>query len=958
MSLRGRGANPSTPAATPPGLPPDAKPASYEDIIDALATQEGIPSALARAVAFKESSMRPDAIGDSNLPGGASVGLFQLRPDTAKDMGVDPADPIQNIRGGVKYLKLLNDRYQGDVTKILQAYNGGMKWVDEGTVSPEAQAYAAEIIGNLGKPRGTTPAQRPPQTAPAASPAGPGRGVNPSTMPTGGTPPPGTAGPLVGSLVQGMNPMTPEGRRNLAATGGSILATWATAGTAPAIAGTAAVAPWIARLLGVGSSTVAAVAGAGAGGALAETGEQMAGTKPTDRGEIAKAGAEQAAYEVAGHAALWPGRRIARSVLARKVAKNAVTGLKAGYESAVQAGRELTHATRQAVGDAVAAARELAAATRRAVQQQGARTVETTVRQGRQAITQATETATQRASADLAQAELDAADMIAQAAKPIEALPQPSTLQVGEDVRQVVSGLPGVLGEGVGPAKRAIDAAGEAVRLAAEKGPVVDITPVGQALDDMIARQRPPSLYPPTQDADAVGRAVGFGQPTAAAAATPSVPRSGMTPAAIAARQAEIMAMAQGLPTGHPLPGALGKLQQALVNNNGQLSFADAHTLKRLLDEAVNWDEAAKKHLEGMTKGIRIALRDVMVGNPEYDVANAAYHSLVPYYRKGTGRQIIKAASTPDGADKIARTLSEKNPAGALAMRQLLLEQSAKGGDAALGQQAWDSVRSAFVYDKVIKGGPKGMQERLHQLLEANPDFTKIVFDDPTAATILSNLDKISLAYDMAVQQAGERVATTAAAGKTAVESAKTTAKDTAQSAIDAAKRASEAANAAAEVRTGRDVRTVQKAGADQQFDAATTARAGRVAEQEKATRFRESSLPGYARQKLASEAADVMRVAGAPGQIWQFLSAARLILQGPKAADIVEWAAYSPARTQILVNVLMGRSLDVAQSAFIRDMLTVAGINAEGLTNAVQPPTTPTSTQPPQPSAAPPAAR
>src|SRR5690349_16093489 len=103
------------------------QPASWEDVVRAVARQEGVNPSLAIAVAKKESSLNPTAVGD----GGKALGLFQLHDAAAADMGVDKTDPLANIRGGVKYLKHLSGRYNGDLTKTLQAYNGGMKWVDE-----------------------------------------------------------------------------------------------------------------------------------------------------------------------------------------------------------------------------------------------------------------------------------------------------------------------------------------------------------------------------------------------------------------------------------------------------------------------------------------------------------------------------------------------------------------------------------------------------------------------------------------------------------------------------------------------------------------------------------------------------------------------------------------------------------------------------------------------------------
>jgi hypothetical protein len=126
--------------------PPDWK-AHFQPLVDAAADKYGVPRGIAEGLVHVESGWNPDAIGPAvKNPDGttrSAHGLTQLMPDTAKGLGVDPKDPVQNIDGGMKYLGQLIKQFDGNVPMALQAYNAGPNAPSRWKPIYAAKVYAA-----------------------------------------------------------------------------------------------------------------------------------------------------------------------------------------------------------------------------------------------------------------------------------------------------------------------------------------------------------------------------------------------------------------------------------------------------------------------------------------------------------------------------------------------------------------------------------------------------------------------------------------------------------------------------------------------------------------------------------------------------------------------------------------------------------------------------------------------
>lgn len=122
-------------------------PLAYGAKVAELAARYDLSPALIEALVWQESRWRPGAVS----PVGAR-GLAQLMPGTARELGVDPHDPLANLEGGARYLRQQLDRFDGDIERALAAYNAGPGRVIRAGGIPrirETQNYVASILGRL-----------------------------------------------------------------------------------------------------------------------------------------------------------------------------------------------------------------------------------------------------------------------------------------------------------------------------------------------------------------------------------------------------------------------------------------------------------------------------------------------------------------------------------------------------------------------------------------------------------------------------------------------------------------------------------------------------------------------------------------------------------------------------------------------------------------------------------------
>jgi len=119
-------------------------------LIEGAAAKYRVPAAFVTSIVAAESNFDCMALSAKG-----AIGLMQLMPETAKEYGVDPAVPAENIDGGTHYLHWLMERYRnrsGSMKRVIAAYNAGPGMVDRYHGVPpfrETRTYVVRVLGFL-----------------------------------------------------------------------------------------------------------------------------------------------------------------------------------------------------------------------------------------------------------------------------------------------------------------------------------------------------------------------------------------------------------------------------------------------------------------------------------------------------------------------------------------------------------------------------------------------------------------------------------------------------------------------------------------------------------------------------------------------------------------------------------------------------------------------------------------
>jgi hypothetical protein len=543
---------------------------------------------------------------------------------------------------------------------------------------------------------------------------------------------------FVSSLLSAFDPRERQGRRNLA-------------GGAAAI-GVGALTEGVGFL-----PALATIGAAGGGGALAESGEQVAHGETFDPSAVAGAGLQQAGQEALGQTVMWPLRALGKRIIGSSVASRAGTALDEGLQALKS-----------------------------------------------------------RLSS------------------------RPPAVTPAETGRLI---------EGVmeGPVKTVKETLGAEVEKAAATGPTLPTAPLKARLAE-VAEQITPMASHETVAPEVIG----------------GRHLSGPEVQAFYESRGLDLPTQLLLPPEHPLPGVLARVRTALGDAE-EMSFEDAHKIKRLLDDAVNWDSPARKQVQQITKGVRQTLRQQMASHAPYNEATEAYGKVAKLYAGSLAPQLHR--DLLKNPELVVKKLAWSNPSQAQLLKDLTTTTAAAGGGGAEGSAAWDALRASWTHEKLIARGLEGMDREM-QKMEASgsgQEFIRTLYGDPAGQTVWGNLKQIAQAYE---------------------------------------------------------------------------------AKKAEALAFEESSLTKL--PSLTTTLSDLLRVGIHPTASYGLTSTARLATQTAKLSDLVQWAIYSPARTQLFVRALASPAPALA----LADLVRSSGLLGSGEAEGARPVPSHETTPPPKPTA------
>ena len=114
----------------------------WGSIINQVAAEQSVPASLIAAIIDVESSGNPNDVSSTG-----AVGLMQLMPGTAAEVGcTDRYDPLQNVRGGTKYIKNMLNMFNNDVAKSLTAYYAGPGNVQKYGIRSDWAFYSQRVL--------------------------------------------------------------------------------------------------------------------------------------------------------------------------------------------------------------------------------------------------------------------------------------------------------------------------------------------------------------------------------------------------------------------------------------------------------------------------------------------------------------------------------------------------------------------------------------------------------------------------------------------------------------------------------------------------------------------------------------------------------------------------------------------------------------------------------------------